>query len=183
VRVLGISGSLRRASHNRTLLRAAAAYLPAPVCFREWRGLDSLPAYSEDGDGPAVAAPVVALRRAIAAADALIIATPEYNHSVPGALKNALDWASRPYSDNSLRGTPVAVIGASSGVFGAVWAQAELRKILKAIGADVVDTQLPVALAGEAFSDGGTLRDGHLASELRAIMEELVRRLEERVAA
>src|SRR5262245_8515896 len=136
--VLGISGSLRLGSYNRTLLAAASAELPLGAEFAEWSGLETLPAYDEDGDGRFVAAPVAALRLARRRADAVLIATPEYNHSVPGALKNALDWASRPFPGNSLRGKPVAVVGASTGLFGAVWAQAELRKILRAIGADVL---------------------------------------------
>ena len=101
-------------------------------------GLATLPAYDEDVDGR-LAAPAVAAAcgATLAAADAVLIATPEYNASIPGALKNALDWASRPFPDNCLRGKPVAVIGASTGLFGAVWAQAELRKVLKTIGAAV----------------------------------------------
>ena len=184
MRVLGISGSLREGSYNRMLLRAAAAHLPTGACFGEWRGLDTLPAYSEDTEAaPNISASVIELRRAIASADALIVATPEYNHSVPGALKNALDWASRPYDANALRNRPVAVVGASTGMFGAVWAQAELRRILKAIGADVVEAELPVAAATEAFTDDGGLRDQGLAGELSAIVRELVRRLERRIAA
>jgi chromate reductase len=88
-----------------------------------------------------------------------VIATPEYNGSVPGVLKNALDWASRPFPDSVLRGKPVAVIGASTGLFGAVWAQAEVRKVLGVIGADVIDDELPVGQAEAAFSENGRLLD------------------------
>jgi chromate reductase, NAD(P)H dehydrogenase (quinone) len=99
---------------------------------------------------------VRALREEIGAADAVLISTPEYNASVPGHLKNALEWSSRPFPDNALRGKPVAVVGASTGLFGAVWAQAELRKVLGSIGARVVDEELPVGQAHEAFTpDGG----------------------------
>jgi chromate reductase, NAD(P)H dehydrogenase (quinone) len=175
MRILGISGSLRLGSYNRLLLGAAAAELPASVEFFEWQGLAALPAYDEDCDGSS-AVPVAALRRALAGADALLIATPEYNHSVPGALKNALDWVSRPLADNPLRGRPAAVVGASSGVFGAVWAQAELRKILTAIGADVLDASLPVPMAGHAFTPDGKLVDPKLGRDLRVIVHELVRR-------
>lgn len=176
MRVLGIAGSLRSGSHNRALLRAAAALLPPEIKLEEWRGLAELPAYDEDLDAACVPLAVAALRRAIAAADAVIIATPEYNGSVPGALKNALDWASRPWPENSLRGKPVCVIGASTGLFGAVWAQAELRKILDTTGADVVDTELPVGLAHEAFDEAGMLTDPELRVRLSASIAALIQR-------
>src|SRR3954453_17834137 len=147
MRILGISGSLRRGSHNRKLLRAAGALLPPGVELVEWDGLASLPAFDEDlEDSPPSS--VRELFDAISAADALLIATPEYNASLPGALKNALDWASRPFPENVLRRKPAAVIGASPGLFGAVWAQAQVRKTLKASGADVLESELPVGLAG-----------------------------------
>ncbi|HSC51074.1 MAG TPA: NADPH-dependent FMN reductase [Gaiellaceae bacterium] len=181
--IVGISGSLRRGSYNRTLLRAAAAELPVCVEFREWNGLAKLPAYDEDCDRLSPAASVAVLRRELRRADALLIATPEYNHSVPGALKNALDWASRPFPENVLRSLPVAVIGASTGLFGAVWAQAELRKALSAAGADVLDAAVAVPSAGTAFTAEGRLRDPRLASALRSLVQELVRRSSGRVAA
>jgi chromate reductase, NAD(P)H dehydrogenase (quinone) len=174
--IVGISGSLRSGSHNRALLAAAAAELPPGVELHEWRGLDTLPAYSEDRDGRFAPPAVNALRRALGEADAILIATPEYNQSIPGALKNALDWSSRPYGASVLRGKPTAVIGASTGVFGAIWAQAELRKVLKAIGADVVDTELPVPAAAAAFTAEGRLRDPQLAAKLRDIIDELLER-------
>jgi chromate reductase len=176
MRILGISGSLRAGSHNRALLRAAAAELPIGIELREWRGLETVPAYSEDGDGASAPPSVLALRQALADADGVLFATPEYNQSIPGALKNALDWASRPHGAGPLRGKPVAVIGASTGVFGALWAQAELRKVLKAIGADVVETELPVASAATAFGADGRLRDAQLARALRGILDELAGR-------
>jgi chromate reductase len=176
VKILGINGSLREGSYNRALLAAAAAELPGGVEFEEWRGLGMLPAYSEDLDGVFSAHSVIALRQKLAEADALLLATPEYNHSVPGALKNALDWASRPYEDNALRRRPVAVIGTSTGVFGAIGAQAELRKILGAIGADVLDAGLAVPSAATAFTSEGRLRAPDLAGELQAIVGDLVRR-------
>jgi chromate reductase len=175
--ILGISGSLRAESYNRALLVAAAAELPPGLEFREWRGLATLPAYNEDADRASAAPAVVTLRRTLTEADAVLIATPEYNGSIPGALKNALDWASRPYPNGPLRGKPVAVVGASTGVFGAVWAQAETRKVLQAIGADVVDTALPVANASRAFNAEGRLRDPGLAASLRGVVDELVRRV------
>ena len=110
--VLGLCGSLRRASYNRRLLHAAAAELPHAVTMEVFEALTDIPPYSEDSAAPHA---VRALRDAITAAGAVVIATPEYNSSVPGQLKNALDWASRPFPDNSLRHKPVAVVGASTG--------------------------------------------------------------------
>ena len=103
-----------------------------------------------------------------------LIATPEYNHSIPGQLKNALDWASRPFPDNAVRDKPVAVVGASTGLFGAVWAQAELRKVLGAAGAHVIDEELPVPSAHEAFDADGSLRDPSLRAALADLLEELL---------
>jgi chromate reductase len=174
MRVVGICGSLREGSLNRALLAAAAAELPPGVEFAEWTGLECLPAYDPDADGRLAGPAVARLRRVLAAADAVLIATPEYNASIPGALKNALDWASRPFPDNSLRGKPVAVVGASTGLFGAVWAQADLRRVLETIGADVLATALPVAAAHHAFTACGALRDRRLATALRMIVDELV---------
>lgn len=173
MRVLGLSGSLRRDSHNRVLLRAAAAVLPPGAELVEWDRIAELPAYDEDLDAALAPEPVRALREAIAGADALLIATPEYNASLPGALKNALDWASRPYATNPLRGKPAAVVGASTGLFGAVWAQAEARKVLKTIGAEVLERELPVGQADAAFDADGRLRDPGLVDALGRIVEEL----------
>jgi chromate reductase len=174
MRVLGLSGSLRRDSHNRALLRAAAAALPSHVELVEWDRIAELPAYDEDLDAARVPEPVRALREAIAAADAVLIATPEYNASLPGALKNALDWASRPHATNPLRGKPAAVVGASTGLFGAVWAQAEVRKVLTTIGAAVVERELPVGQADMAWAPDGTLLDPDLRSALAEIIGELI---------
>ena len=175
MRILGISGSLRRESHNRRLLRAAGEALPSGAVLVEWDGLAGLPAFDEDLEGDRPEA-VEAFLAAVEEADALLIATPEYNASLPGALKNALDWASRPFPDNVLRGKPSAVIGASTGLFGAVWAQAETRKVLKAGGAHVVDSELPVGLADHAFhGDEGGLADPELNTRLEELLGDLVR--------
>jgi len=174
MRILGISGSLRRGSHNRRLLRAAGDALPPGVELVEWEGLGGLPIYDEDLE----AAPPRAVRELLAAieeADALLIATPEYNASVPGGLKNALDWASRPFPDNVLQRKPSAVIGASTGLFGAVWAQAEVRKALKASGAHVLESELPVGMADGAFGGDGGLADPELAARLEDLVGDLVR--------
>jgi chromate reductase, NAD(P)H dehydrogenase (quinone) len=159
LQTLGISGSLRRDSHNTKLLRAAARALPPGAELVLFDGVAALPPYDEDADVQPGPPSVEHLRERIAAADGLLIATPEYNASIPGGLKNAIDWASRPFPDNALRGQPVAVIGASTGLFGAVWAQAELRKVLHHAGAQVLDEELPIALADHAFTPDGGLAD------------------------
>jgi chromate reductase len=175
MRVLGVSGSLRRDSYNSALLTAAARELPSGVAWERFEGLRGIPPYDEDLDREPAPGPVAELRSAIAAADAVIIATPEYNASIPGVLKNAVDWASRPFPANALHGRPVAVIGASTSLFGAIWAQAELRKVLRTAGAHVLEEELPVAGAGGAFDSEGRLRDPELAERLRGIVAALLR--------
>ena len=170
VRILGMSGSMRRGSHNTALLRAAADALPPGVELEIYEELREVPPYDADVDTELPHPAVARLRQAIASADGVLIATPEYNGSIPGVLKNALDWASRPFPDNSLRGKPVAVIGASTGLFGAVWAQAETRKVLGIIGADVIDHELPVGQAATALGANGEL----VEPEQRASLAELV---------
>jgi chromate reductase len=151
MRILAIPGSVRGDSHNRSLLRHLAEQAPAGVEIELWDGLKSIPPYDEDDDGPNAPAPVTELRDAIASADGLLFATPEYNSSIPGVLKNAIDWASRPRAETPLQGKPAAVVGATTGSFGAIWAQAELRKVLRSTGARVIDLDLPVAKAHEIF--------------------------------
>ena len=176
MRILGIAGSVRRGSHNRRLLRAAGDTLPSGVELVEWDGLGGLPIFDEDLENDPPAA-VQDLLDAIDAADALLIATPEYNASVPGGLKNALDWASRPFPDNVLKAKPAAVVGASTGLFGAVWAQAEVRKALKASGAHVLETELPVGMADGAFADDDSLADPELAARLDDLVGDLCREI------
>jgi chromate reductase len=175
MRVLGISGSLRRDSHNTALLRAAAALLPPGAELELWEDLKGVPPYDADDDEGLDLRPesLRSLADAIAEADVVLFSTPEYNHSIPGALKNALDWISRPLAESPLRGKPVGVIGASTGLFGAVWAQAELRKVLSAIGARVIDRELPVGLAADAFTEHGRLADADLELVLADLLAEL----------
>jgi chromate reductase len=165
------------------LLRAAAAELPPHAAFEELAGLSEIPHYSEDLDAEPTSRSIRSLRGAIATADALIIATPEYNGSIPGALKNALDWASRPWPNNCLRGRPVCVLGAGTGPFGAVWAQAELRKILTMIGAEVIDRELPIGQTDQAFDQRGHLADAELHSRLHDIVTALLEQACRRMAA
>ena len=171
--ILGISGSLRRGSHNTKLLRVAGELLPPEAELVVFDGLEAVPPYNEDRDTEDPPAAAERLRDAIAQADAVLFATPEYNGSMPGQLKNALDWASRPHRTSALWGKPVAVIGASSGMYGAVWAQADLRKALGVAGARVVDVEVAVGRAGERLDEAGRLVDGELRDELRAAVETL----------
>jgi chromate reductase, NAD(P)H dehydrogenase (quinone) len=174
MKILGVSGSLRRDSHNTALLRAAAELLPADAELELWDGLKAVPPYDEDDDVDPAPASVAALKAAIADADGVLFATPEYNHSIPGQLKNALDWVSRPLAGNPLQGKPAAVVGASTGVFGAVWAQAELAKVLEAVGARVVGEELPVGLAPTHFDESGRLVNEDIQSQLELTLEALL---------
>jgi chromate reductase, NAD(P)H dehydrogenase (quinone) len=173
VKLLAISGSLRRGSHNTTLLRAAAHLLPPSVELELFDGLKAVEPYDEDDDIGRGPAGVRRLREAIESADAILIATPEYNSSIPGQLKNAIDWTSRPLRASALWGKPAAVVGASTGMFGAVWSQAETRKTLAASGARVIDKELPVGHAGDALEDG-RLGDTELRERYAEILDELV---------
>lgn len=177
-RILGISGSLRRDSHNTSLLRAAAEAAGPDIEFELYDGLKQIPPYDEDDDVHPRPESVARLNEAIAAADAVFFSTPEYNSSIPGQLKNAIDWVSRPVATNALRNKPVAVVGASTGGFGAVWAQAELRKVLAAVGARVLDLELPVPHAHTRFEDGGLTDD-----EIRTRLEEAIEALADAVRA
>jgi chromate reductase len=182
MRILGISGSLRRDSHNTRLLRGVASLLPEGVELELFEQLGAIPPYSEDDEHETPPA-VAALKAAIAGSDAVLVATPEYNASIPGVLKNAIDWVSRPVADTPLLGKPVAVIGASTSLFGAVWAQAETRKVLSTIGARVVDRELPVPEAEETLGGDGLPRDPDARELLDATLTELIESAEpERVA-
>ena len=175
MRILAVSGSLRADSFNTNLLRAAAEAAPEGVELELFDGesLRALPLYDQDLDSQNVPASVARLRQQWSAADAILFATPEYNGSVPGGLKNAIDWASRPRFDAALSNKTVAVVGASTGQFGAMWAQADLRKILGLAGARVVADELPVTRAHERFDHEGRLVDGELFERLRLVLETL----------
>jgi chromate reductase, NAD(P)H dehydrogenase (quinone) len=178
MRVLGVVGSLRPDSHNRSLLWAAANELPPGVELVIFEGLKAVEPFDETdeheagGGLPGADAFIAAIRDA----DAVLFATPEYNGSIPGVLKNAIDWASRPTPATSpLARKPVAVIGASTGSFGAVWAQAELRKALGLAGARVLDHELAVPAAHEAFKEDGRLLRGGPKRRLREILADVAR--------
>src|SRR5438045_2676167 len=175
MKVLGISGSLRRESHNTMLLRSAGELFEAAGAELElYDALKPVPPYDEDADTDPAPAAVAHLRTAVGDADAVFFATPEYNSSVPGQLKNAIDWLSRPKTSSVLLNKPVAVIGASTGMFGAVWAQAELRKVLASTGARVLDLELAVPFASSQFDEAGRLTDDELRARLAAVAAQVV---------
>jgi chromate reductase, NAD(P)H dehydrogenase (quinone) len=175
MRILGISGSLRRDSYNTRLLRAAALALPSGAELVLYDRLAAIPPFNEDHESEGAPEPVRDLRAQVASFDGLLFSTPEYNASIPGVLKNAVDWASRPFPNNSLQDRPSAVVGASTGLFGAVWAQAELRKALRHAGAHVLDDELPVPLAADAFAGDGSLVSPELDERLGDLVAALAR--------
>lgn len=178
--ILAISGSLRSGSHNSELLRVAGRLLPPGIELRVHDGLRDIPPFDED----AVESRPGGAQRLwdeLSAADAVLISTPEYNHSMPGQLKNALDWMSRPLAETPLLGKPAAVVGASTGMFGAVWAQAETRKVLGAIGARVLDLELPIPNAQEQFHPEGGLVDEEIERALISALSDLDQRVRELV--
>jgi len=181
VKLLGIVGSLRADSYNALLLRAAGEQLPDGVELTVFEPalLREVPPYDEDLEAAQQPA-VEALKAAIAEADGVLIATPEYNGSIPGQLKNALDWVSRPLEHNPLRNKPSAVISSSTGMFGAVWASAEARKVLGLIGARVLDRDTPVGMAKTAFDAEGRLSGPETVEALRATVHDLVELVHER---
>jgi chromate reductase, NAD(P)H dehydrogenase (quinone) len=184
MRVLGISGSLRRGSHNTALLRHAGELLEAEGAqFSIYDGWREVPIYDEDLDGTNPHEAVTRLREAVRQADAVFFATPEYNSSIPGGLKNAVDWLSRPsLAESALRSKPVAVVGASTGAFGAVWAQAELRKVLGAAGARVVEGEVALGHAMDRFDENGRLNDESLKGEVREVVRTLLAEAESPLA-
>lgn len=175
--ILGIAGSLRRASLNRTLLTAAGQELPEHASLVIFDGLGDVPPFDEDAEAGEVPPAVAELRAAIEAADGLLFATPEYNGSIPGQLKNALDWASRPREAASLAGKPAMVIGASPLPQGATWAQQELRKVLGLTGAEVTDSHLPVPHSFRQFDENGGLLDDAIRDALREQLADLTTRI------
>jgi chromate reductase, NAD(P)H dehydrogenase (quinone) len=173
MRVLAVSGSLRRDSYNTRLLRAAAEVAPEGIEVVLWDGVRDLPLYDEDLERGDLPEAVVRLRSDWAAADAILFATPEYNGSTTAPLKNAVDWASRPRGRAALLDKPVSVVGASPGQFGAMWAQTDLRRSVGVAGARVLGGELAVTRAHERFDAGGRLLDAELRERLGLILETL----------
>jgi chromate reductase, NAD(P)H dehydrogenase (quinone) len=174
MKILGVSGSLRAASYNTALLRAAAQVAPDDVTIDLYEDLELLPPFNEDRED-APPAEVERLRAELESADAILFSTPEYNTTIPGQVKHLVDWASRPHGPGSaLWGKPVAVIGASMTDYGAMWAQDHLRKALGIAGARVLEAELPVAKAHGLFSADGELADPETRERLAEILSGLI---------
>ena len=175
MRILAVSGSLREQSYNSALARAAQELAPGGVDVELFERLGEIPHYDADLEDEGAPQAVQDLRDRITEADAVLFVTPEYNGSVPGVLKNAIDWASRPpHGDAALWGKTAAVAGATTGQYGALWAQQDLRRILGIAGARVIEGELSVARAQNAFDAAGRLTDALVAERLEAHLESLV---------
>lgn len=174
--VVGIAGSLRAGSHNRALLRLAAEVAPPGMAIRAWEGLGGIPLYDGDLEDRGMPAPVAAMKAEIERAGAVLVVTPEYSHSIPGVLKNGLDWCARPPGSSSFKGKVVAITGASPGAMATVRAQADLRRVLAAMGAIVVPA--PEVLVGQADRKrdaSGAYTDEGTRKFLGKLLEELAR--------
>jgi chromate reductase len=173
VRILGIPGSLRKASFNRAALRAARELLP-PDASLEIFDLEGIPPFSEDDEG-SLPPRVAGLKARIREADAILIATPEYNYSVPGVLKNAIDWASRPYGDSAWEGKPVAIMGASVGATGTARAQYHLRQTFVFLNMHPLNRpEVMISNAAQRFDADGRLVDPTSRSRVEQLLKELV---------
>jgi chromate reductase len=173
--ILGLAGSLRRESYNRALLRAAAGLAPPGVTVGVFERLGEIPPYNDDTRLRGLPDPVADLWQAIAAADALLVATPEYNYGVPGVLKNALDWVSRPPAESPLRHRPVAIMGASTGSFGTARAQLALRQTFQCVESYVLlKPEVMVFRAAERFDDAGELADESTRDQVAQLVEALL---------
>lgn len=172
--VCGLAGSLRRGSYNRALLRAAQELAPAGMEIRIFDRMAEIPPFSEDVESGGDPEPVGALKKAIGEADALLVATPEYNHGVPGVLKNAIDWASRPPRASVLSGRPAAILGASPGITGTARAQSQLRQTFVFTGTAVLpQPEVLVYRAGEKFDGEGRLTDARTREFVGRLLEAL----------
>ncbi|BBX03506.1 FMN reductase [Mycolicibacterium moriokaense] len=172
VKVLVLVGSLRSASINRQLAELAVETAPDGVRLEWFDRLGELPFYNEDIDTDDVGEPVVALRQAAAAADATLVITPEYNGSIPGVLKNAIDWLSRPYGSGALKDKPLAVVGAALGQYGGVWAHDETRKSFGIAGPRVVE-DLSLSVRTTVFDGKHPRENAEVAGQLRDIVGKL----------
>ncbi|ORB65119.1 NADPH-dependent FMN reductase [Mycolicibacterium tusciae] len=172
IKVLVLVGSLRAASVNRQLAELAIESAPAGVRLETFDRLGELPFYNEDIDNADVAEPVVALRQAAADADAALVVTPEYNGSIPGVLKNAIDWLSRPFGNGALKGKPLAVVGAALGQYGGVWAHDETRKSFGIAGPRVIE-DLTLSVRSTAFDGKHPRENSEVAEQLRDIVGKL----------
>ncbi len=173
IQILGIAGSLRRQSYNRAALNAAARLLPEGARLDVF-DLNGIPLFNED-DEPHPPARVVEFKKQIRASDAILIVTPEYNYSVPGVLKNAIDWASRPYGDNSWTGKPAAIMGALTGSLGSARAQYHLRQIFVFLNIlPINQPEVMIAHAAASFDSEGNLKDASTRELIRQLLRNLV---------
>ncbi len=174
LKVLGIAGSLRRQSFNRALIETAREVAP-PQMLIQTADLAPIPLYNADVEAGGDPPPVAVLKTQVAAADALLIATPEYNHLLSGVLKNAIDWVSRPPADSPFRRKPVAIMGASGGPSGTIRAQLALRQVLTSVECYVLPSpQVLIASAGERFDGEGHLTDERTREQIRTLLRALV---------
>ncbi len=183
MKIFGLAGSLRKDSYNRAALRAAQQLAPEGVKIEIWDKLGELPLFNQDLEKtpPAV---VTEMKAAIRATDAVLFVTPEYNYSVPGVFKNAIDWASRPYGDSAWSGKPVAIMSASGGVFGGARAQYHLRQMFVFLNMYTVNQpEVMIAKAQERFDAQGNLIDENSKKLIRQLLEELARLARLRLAA
>ena len=173
MKVLAIHGSLRKDSFSSRLARVAADLAPEGVEVELYDGLDSIPGFNQDLEPDRVPAGVQDLNEKLKASDAVLIVTPEYNASAPGALKNAIDWGSRPHGDSALAGLPAAIISASPMPFGAIWAGQQIRKAFTITGSPTVEREVAIGKIDEKLTAGGTLGDEKARDEVTALLAEL----------
>jgi chromate reductase, NAD(P)H dehydrogenase (quinone) len=173
ITILGIAGSLRKGSYNRAALRTAQTLAPAGINI-ELFDLDGIPLFSQDLESPPPQR-VAELKARVRAADAILFSTPEYNYSIPGVLKNAIDWASRPYGDSAWEGKPVAVMGASPGMMGTARAQYHLRQVFVFLNMLPLNRpEVMIAQADDRFDGQGNLTDENTRKHIRKLVEALV---------
>jgi chromate reductase, NAD(P)H dehydrogenase (quinone) len=173
LKILGIAGSLRKDSYNKAALRVAQAVAPEGVSIEQF-DIDGIPGFNQDNEKNPPEK-IIRLKELIRSSDAILIATPEYNYSIPGVLKNAIDWASRPYGDNAWIGKPVAIMGASAGMLGTARAQYHLRQILVAFNMPAVNQpEVMIANAATRFDSAGNLTDEQTKELIRKLVNKLV---------
>lgn len=172
VRILGIGGSLRKGSYSMAVLKAAGKLLPDGAKF-EMADLSEIPVFNQDNEAKPPQ-PVARFKKQIREADAILFCTPEYNYGIPGYLKNAIDWASRPYGDNSFKGKPAAIMSASGGMFGGIKAQLQLREHFVFLDIHAVNDSIAVSHVDKKLSSDGELTDEYTIKRIRELLQELV---------